>query len=343
MPVLICALDNEGRVIVWNRACEECTGHGALEVVKQPAAAARALLHKEDYARFMGLIRGDGMETEAELSLVAKGGEHRRVRWFSESRLYPIPGWAGWVVGVDVTRQLEAEEHLRRSQRMESLGALAGGLAHDFGNLLSTIQASADLMELEEATAESRLCNRAVIRKVAARGTELVKQMMGFARAKPAGVAMVDIHTLLGELAPMLDRTFPKDIRLSLELGAKRPAIPGDSGQLMQILLNLALNARDAMPDGGHLSFWTQDEGEALHIWAQDTGMGMSPETQQRIFEPFFTTKEAGKGTGMGLAMVCMLVKNHAGSISVESEPGKGTCFHLRFPGATSTTALAPA
>ena len=343
MPVLICALDNEGRVIVWNRACEECTGHGALEVVKQPAAAARALLHKEDYARFMGLIRGDGMETEAELSLVAKGGEHRRVRWFSESRLYPIPGWAGWVVGVDVTRQLEAEEHLRRSQRMESLGALAGGLAHDFGNLLSTIQASADLMELEEATAESRLCNLAVIRKVAARGTELVKQMMGFARAKPAGVAMVDIHTLLGELAPMLDRTFPKDIRLSLELGAKRPAIPGDSGQLMQILLNLALNARDAMPDGGHLSFWTQDEGEALHIWAQDTGMGMSPETQQRIFEPFFTTKEAGKGTGMGLAMVCMLVKNHAGSISVESEPGKGTCFHLRFPGATSTTALAPA
>ena len=178
---------------------------------------------------------------------------------------------------------------------------------------------------------------------MAARGTELVKQMMGFARAKPAGVAMVDIHTLLGELAPMLDRTFPKDIRLSLELGAKRPAIPGDSGQLMQILLNLALNARDAMPDGGHLSFWTQDEGEALHIWAQDTGMGMSPETQQRIFEPFFTTKEAGKGTGMGLAMVCMLVKNHAGSISVESEPGKGTCFHLRFPGATSTTALAPA
>ena len=126
MPVLICALDNEGRVIVWNRACEECTGHGALEVVKQPAAAARALLHKEDYARFMGLIRGDGMETEAELSLVAKGGEHRRVRWFSESRLYPIPGWAGWVVGVDVTRQLEAEEHLRRSQRMDQAPQIGG-------------------------------------------------------------------------------------------------------------------------------------------------------------------------------------------------------------------------
>ena len=342
MPVLICALDTHGCVIVWNRACEACTGHTAPEVVKQTAATTAALLRKEDYARFLGLIQGDGIETEAELSLVAKGGEHRRVRWFSESRLYPVPGWAGWVVGVDVTRQLEAEEHLRRSQRMESLGALAGGLAHDFGNLLATILASADLMEVDEATDDSRQRNLAMIRKVASRGTELVKQMMGFARAKPEGATMVNIHTLLGELAPMLDRTFPRDIRISLELGAKRPAILGESGQLMQILLNLALNARDAMPDGGHLSFWTQDEGESLHLWVQDTGIGMSPETQRRIFEPFFTTKEVGKGTGMGLAMVCMLIKNHAGSISVDSEPGKGTSFHLRFPCAASTESLVP-
>ena len=341
MPVLICALDIHGRIIVWNRACEECTGHRALEVVNQPAATA-ALLRKDDYARFMGLIQGNGLETEAELSLVDKRGDHRMVRWFSESRLYPIPGWAGWVVGVDVTRQLEAEEHLRRSQRMESLGALAGGLAHDFGNLLATIQASADLMEMEEATHGSRQRNLAMIRKVATRGNELVKQMMGFARAKPEGVVAVDIHILLGELAPMLDRTFPKDISLSLELGAKVPAILGDSGQIMQILLNLALNARDALPDGGQLSFGTQDEGESLHIWVQDTGMGMSPDTQRRIFEPFFTTKEMGKGTGMGLAMVRMLIKNHAGSISVESEPGKGSCFHLRFPSAAPMGGLAP-
>lgn len=332
MPVLICAFDPGGRIIVWNRACEQCTGYSDGEVADDPVAETSELLGNEARARLMGLARGEGVESEIELGLRAKNGEMRTVRWFSESRRFPIPGWAGWVVGVDVTRQLEAEEQLRRSQRMESLGTLAGGIAHDFGNLLTAIQGSVQLLEEDGDDPGQRQHHADVIGQAARRGADLVKQLMGFARAEPATLESVDIHELLGELRQMLERTLPRNIDLEIELGASNHSIRGDGGQIMQMLLNLALNARDAMPTGGRVLFRTENKDGKICIAVQDTGIGMSPEVQRKIFEPFFTTKAPGKGTGMGLAMTYTLVQNHSGQIRVESESGQGTTFHLSFP-----------
>jgi len=332
MPVLICAFDSGGKIIVWNRACEQCTGYFDGEVAESSVAETSELLGDEAHARLMGLARGEGRESELELGLCAKNGEPRTVRWFSESRRFPIPGWAGWVVGVDVTRQLEAEEQLRRSQRMESLGTLAGGIAHDFGNLLTAIQGSVQLLEEDGDDPQQRQHHADVIARAARRGADLVKQLMGFARAEPATLESVDIHELLGELRQMLERTLPRNIDLEIDMGATSHRIRGDGGQIMQMLLNLALNARDAMPSGGRLSFITQNRDEQICITVQDTGAGMSPDVLRKIFEPFFTTKAPGKGTGMGLAMTYSLVQSHGGQIRVESEPGQGTTFHLSFP-----------
>ncbi len=332
MPVLICAFDSSGKIIVWNRACEQCTGCSVGDVAEDPVAGTSELLGNEARARLMALARGEGRESEIELGLCAKNGEHRIVRWFSESWQFPIPGWAGWVVGVDVTRQLEAEEQLRRSQRMEALGTLAGGIAHDFGNLLTAIQGSAQLLEEDGDDPKQRQHHADVITRAARRGADLVKQLMGFARAEPATLESVDIHELLGELRQMLERTLPSTIDLQIDLSAASHCIRGDGGQIIQILLNLALNARDAMPSGGRLSFHTQNLEGQIRIAVQDTGAGMNPELLRKIFEPFFTTKAPGKGTGMGLAMTYALVRSHGGQIRVESEPGQGTTFHLSFP-----------
>jgi len=332
MPVLICAFDPEGKIIVWNRACEQCTGYSDGEVAEDPVAETSELLGDEARARLLGLARGEGLESEVELSLRAKNGETRTVRWFSESRRFPILGWTGWAVGVDVTRQLEAEEQLRRSQRMESLGTLAGGIAHDFGNLLTAIQGSVQLLEEDGDDPQQRQHHADVIARAARRGADLVKQLMRFARAEPATLEFVDIHELLGELRQMLERTLPRNIDLEIDMGATNHRVRGDGGQIMQMLLNLALNARDAMPSGGRLSFHTQNPEGQVCIAVQDTGAGMSPDVLRKIFEPFFTTKAPGKGTGMGLAMTYTLVQNHGGQIRVESEPGQGTTFHLSFP-----------
>jgi len=332
MPVLICAFDSSGKIIVWNRACEQCTGYSGAEVAEDPLAETSELMETPARARIMSLARGDSGESEAELALRAKGGETRIVRWFSESRQFPIPGWAGWVVGVDVTRQLEAEEQLRRSQRMESLGMLASGIAHDFGNLLTAIQGSVQLLEEDVEDPRQRQHHADVIGQAARRGADLIKRLMGFARAEPSVLESVDLHELLGELRQMLERTLPRNIDLEIELGAMSHSIRGDGGQIMQMLLNLALNARDAMPAGGRLAFHTQNVEGQIRIAVQDTGAGMSTEIQRKIFEPFFTTKAPGKGTGMGLAMTYTLVQNHGGQIHVESEPGQGTTFHLSFP-----------
>ncbi len=332
MPVLICAFDSSGKIIVWNRACEQCTGYSSAEVAEDPLAETSELMGNAARARIMGMARGDSGESEAELALCAKGGETRIVRWFSESRQFPIAGWAGWVVGVDVTRQLEAEEQLRRSQRMESLGTLAGGIAHDFGNLLTAIQGSVQLLEEDGDDSRQRQHHADVISQAARRGADLVKQLMGFARAEPATLESVDLHELLEELRQMLERTLPRNIDLEIELGASSYSIRGDGGQIMQMLLNLALNARDAMPSGGSLVFRTENKDGLICIAVRDTGAGMSPEVQRKIFEPFFTTKAPGKGTGMGLAMTYTLVQNHGGQIRVESESGQGTTFLLSFP-----------
>jgi PAS domain S-box-containing protein len=240
----------------------------------------------------------------------------------------------------------EREEQLRQAQKMESIGTLAGGVAHDFNNILGIILAYTSVLKQSKADEAKRQQSIETIEKMVHRGASLVKQLLTFARKTDVLLESVKVNDLIIELHKLLVETFPKTITFSLELAKNLPSIIGDRNQLHQALLNLCLNARDAMPKGGMLSlssalvsgdelkkrFPDIQEGNFILVTIADTGMGMDETTKRRIFEPFFSTKERGKGTGLGLAVVYGIVQSHRGFINVRSAVGRGTAFELYFP-----------
>ncbi len=246
----------------------------------------------------------------------------------------------------DITAQKVLEEQFRQAQKMESLGTLAGGIAHDFNNILGIILGHASILERVTEKPEKILFSIEAITKAVHRGAELVKQLLTFARKSEVLVESVRVNDVVEELMQMLKETFPKTITYSSELEKALPTIQADRNQLYQALLNLCVNARDAMSSGGILSIVTQtiqrenilerfpdaNDERYVHITVKDTGVGIDQATLSRIFEPFFTTKAQGKGTGLGLAVVYGVLQGHKGFIDVESEVGRGTAFHLYFP-----------
>jgi nitrogen-specific signal transduction histidine kinase/ActR/RegA family two-component response regulator len=251
------------------------------------------------------------------------------------------------VVIHDATEEVHQEEELRQSQKMEAIGLLAGGIAHDFNNLLTAIMGYADLLtySLPPGTPEAEAV--ATISQAAVKAADLTRRLLGFARKGKIGDVPVDLHTVIHEVHSLLERTIPRSIVITEELTAAQSSVMGDFTQLQQVLLNLAINARDAMPMGGTLSFRTQDvhldalfcrlhpeirEGWYLLIDVEDTGCGIPAKNMPHMFEPFFTTKGVGKGTGMGLAMVYGIVRNHGGTIYVYSEEGQGAVFRMYLP-----------
>ncbi len=238
------------------------------------------------------------------------------------------------------------EEQLRQSQKMEAVGTLAGGIAHDFNNLLTGILGYADLLRGGSLSPAQTEKAATVIERAARRAAELTQQLLGFARKGKYQNIPVDLHATIAEVVSLLGRTLDKNIEIESALSADEPFVLGDPVQIQQVILNLSVNARDAMEGGGTLSFITDrvklstrspsDPEDTSHDFIRmsvaDTGCGIPEEVQPRIFEPFFTTKEQGKGTGMGLSMVYGIVKNHGGSICVSSEAGKGTRFEILWP-----------
>jgi len=240
----------------------------------------------------------------------------------------------------DVTEQRQLEEELRQMAKMQAIGQLAGGVAHDFNNLLTGILAKANMLKLNEPPDKPAHEAAKIIEKAAERAAELPRQLLGFARRGKGQVVPVDLHDAIRETVGLLGRTLDRKIKITLDLRASGSVVMGDPTQIQQVFLNLAINARDAMEDGGQLTFETDlvthDEaycrthvdtapGTYVMVTITDTGCGIPPEIQKRVFEPFFTTKEQGQGTGMGLAMVYGIVKNHGGSIRLYSEPGEGS------------------
>jgi len=236
-----------------------------------------------------------------------------------------------------------------QAQKMEGIGTLAGGIAHDFNNILNIIQGYAAL--LRGYGARSKLINESltVINETVQRGSALVQQLLTLARKSSTDFEWVNANVLIEELIALISQTFPKTIELSSTLEPDLPPITADKNQIQQALLNLCVNARDAMPKGGRLIFKTQSvDGAALRdlggtvndryvcIEVSDSGMGMDESTRKRIFEPFFTTKDIGKGSGLGLSVVYGIVQNHGGFINVESKPASGTSFRLYFPASAS-------
>lgn len=256
------------------------------------------------------------------------------------------------VVSRDVTKRKETEKEkedlqaqLRQAQKMESIGTLAGGIAHDFNNILGIILGYATLLKgnpVEQKKLDDAL--ESMI-KATERGAGLVRQLMTFARKSEIVFEPVNVNAIVEELRTMLGATFPKTIGFTLELAPDLPLVTADAAQINQMLMNLCVNARDAMPQKGMLTITTGnvsaaslsekpgtrgDKYVAIHVG--DTGIGMDDETRKRIFEPFFTTKEHGKGTGLGLSTVYGIVRGHNGFIDVDSRPGAGATFHVYLP-----------
>jgi len=249
------------------------------------------------------------------------------------------------IISRDMTERRNLEAQLRQAQKMEGLGTLAGGIAHDFNNLLGIVLGHTYLLRQfdTEGTLQRHID---AIGTTVERGSNLVRQLLAFARKSETNFSPVNLNSLVEDLTKILGETFPTNIQITTNLAAKTEKVVADGNQLHQALLNLCVNARDAMPDGGTLTIRTrtvqrvpldskqhmENTRPYLCLSVQDTGEGMDETTKARIFEPFFTTKEHGKGTGLGLSTVYGIINNHGGTIEVESEKDKGTTFSLYFP-----------
>ena len=348
----IAIADPDGQVTYVNPAFEHVTGFSALEtkgknirellgtdVAEPPDQKAQNA--SEGWKRKVSTTRKDDSPLELDLTV------------------RPVRDPAGTMtnytfVGRDITEEAALEDQLRQSQKLEGIGLLAGGVAHDFNNILTGILGYANMLEPDAAPGSTMQEGLHVIQQAAERAAELTKQLLSFARRGKRQNTTVDLNSTILEVVSLLTRTVNKNIVVTEHFDTDQATVLGDPGQLQQVVLNLSINGRDAMPDGGRLTFrtWRQvldaeqllphpgaEPGVFVSLSVSDTGVGIEKKNLRRIFEPFFTTKDAGKGTGMGLAMVYGIVKAHHGFIDVESEAGKGTTFTVCIPATDASLA----
>ncbi len=345
----------DGRTIEYvSPAFERVWGRDARELLDDRSVWLDSI-HPDDVDRVSEAVlrQGEGGYDE-EYRIVTPDGS---VRWIWD-RAFPVrdeTGAAHHVLGVagDITHRRNLQEQLRQAQKMEAVGRLAGGIAHDFNNLLTVIVGQSDLLLLDLPEESEWAEEVELIRNAAVRGAELTKQLLAFSREQLLKPLLVDVSDSLGRLERLLGRLLRDDVQLVMELEDDLPRVRVDPTQLEQVVLNLAANARDAMPNGGvvtvrsfmeHVDLRTASRwpgltpGRHVAITFADTGIGMDEDTRLRIFEPFFTTRRERGGTGLGLATSYGIVKQSGGTIHVESEPGHGTTFHVRFPPVATRT-----
>ncbi len=352
--ILVRDLDNQ--ILFWNKGAERLYGWKALDALGKNA---NELLYRESLSQLTLIEKTlhEKGEWQGEMHQVTKDGNELIVesRWTlvrdSEKKPKSV-----LVVNTDITQKKQLEAQFLRAQRMESIGTLAGGIAHDLNNVLAPILMTAQFLETQLHDEQSKRLLSILVTN-AKRGANLVKQVLSFARGVEGKRKILQVKFLISEIKQIAKETFPKSIEICTNLPQNLWTVSGDATQLHQVLLNLCVNARDAMPHGGTLSISAEnlfiDEnyagmnldartGSYLVITVTDTGMGIPAEILDRIFEPFFTTKEVGQGTGLGLSTVIGIIKSHGGFVKVYSEVGRGTQFKVFLPavGAAETQQL---
>ncbi|MCA1991707.1 MAG: response regulator [Coleofasciculus sp. S288] len=338
--------DLEHKILFWNKGAERLYGWKTGEAIGKNA---NELLYKEISPELQAALKTifEEGEWQGELHQVAKDGKEIIVesRWTLVCNELKQPK-SILTVNTDITEKKQLESQFLRAQRLESIGTLASGIAHDLNNVLAPILMSAQLLELQLQDEYSHRLLPLIIDN-AKRGANLVKQVLSFARGVEGKFSMLQVEPLVSEIKQIVQQTFPKYIDIDINIAKHLDMVRGDATQLHQVLMNLCVNARDAMPNGGTLTISATnlliDEnytrrnldariGSYVVITIADTGTGMPPEILDRIFEPFFTTKEIGKGTGLGLSTVLGIIKSHGGFVKVDSELGKGTQFKIFLP-----------
>ncbi len=341
--IFVCDLKNQ--ILFWNKAAERLYGWKSQEAIgKQTAQLWQEKSSSQFQSSFNTLIKNGAWE--GELKQITKSGEI-----IVESRWTLVPEFdsnpqAILIVNTDITQKKQLEGQFFRAQRLESIGTLASGIAHDLNNVLAPILMTAELLELQLHDDRSKRLLPIIVSN-AKRGANLVKQVLSFTRGIEGDRAPLQLKHLITEIQQVIQETFPKLIQVTTQIDPDLWTVSANATQLHQVLMNLCVNARDAMPDSGTLTISAEnlfiDEnyakmnieakiGNYILIIISDTGVGMPPQIIDRIFEPFFTTKELGKGTGLGLSTALGIVKSHGGFINVYSEPRKGSKFKVYVP-----------
>jgi PAS domain S-box-containing protein len=329
----VIAIDRRGVITAWNRHAERLYGWTAEEAIGRPfgvifsggePAPMQRVLEGETLTVDMMRQRKDG--TSVLVSVTAS----------------PIYGASGDVVGVvgvsaDITERRALEEQLRHSQKMDAVGKLAGGIAHDFNNLLTVIKANAEFLRDQTPGGDQWAGDVEEIINAATRAAALTRQLLAFSRKQLLQPRHVAVNAIVDGVAPMLRRIVGAEVRIETVLSPGIPTVFADPGQLEQVLVNLVVNSRDAMPGGGTVTIATGVDAGFVVLRVSDTGEGMDEATAARAFEPFFTTKDVGRGTGLGLSTVYGIVKQSGGAVTLDTRPGTGTTIEVRLPSSNAS------
>jgi PAS domain S-box-containing protein len=344
---IVAITDQTGKITYANDKFCEISKYSREELLGQDHRIVNSAYHPKEFIRNLWTTIASGKVWRGEMRNRAKDGT---IYWV-DTTIVPFLNEFGKpyqyaAIRYDITEQKRIENQLLRAQRMESIGTLAGGIAHDFNNILAPILMATEMLQLNDFDKETQRW-LSIIRENSERGADLVKQVLTFARGMEGERIIVQVKHIIKDLVKVLNQTLPKSINVKSQLEPDLWLVRADPTQIHQVLMNLSINARDAMPFGGTLVLTAEnvelDEnyarvhidakpGEYLMISVSDTGAGIAPDIQERIFDPFFTTKEMGKGTGLGLATALTIIRSHGGFINVYSDLGRGTKFSVYIP-----------
>lgn len=340
--------DREGHILWVNEAFCRLTGYTRDEVVGQNPKVLKSGVHDPEFYRELWATVLDGRVWRGEITNRRKDGS----TYHEEMTITPVRATGGAIthfiaIKQDITEQLSLRQQLLQAQKMESVGRLAGGLAHDFNNLLQAITGFTSILLADLGDGDPRREDALEIEKAAQRAVALTRQLLAFSRKQAMQMGPLRLNEVVQGTEKLLRRLLGEGIAFFTRLEPSIPVIRGDAGQIEQVIVNLAVNARDAMPGGGTLTLETDREtvsaddipqgsdakpGAFVRLTIRDTGTGMTPDVRARLFEPFFSTKGVGKGTGLGLAVVYGIVQQHGGFIRVDTAPGIGTAFEILMP-----------